>query len=285
MALFTTDERKLIRFEDILDSKPNRAVNDWKLTNMEYTHVMLSSASLNRNLVISDKNFMELLINSNLNSCYLEGTFRILKYKNKEVLLKEGSEEFIIATKNCSIKKPVLKVGEVYTLRQRNCFKLNSYETAEADRNDLNLKWTFLGNFHVLQCDYKYVKDNKITERYRSNKYQILTNDKMLKMNELTEQIFVFLVNGKLVEFKRRQHFDLIECVGFDTNHADKENTLNKLNDLTTKYLVEKLKMNEDKNLVDFDFHIHFLSLKEIKNLALKSNHLFTEKVKKQLSK
>lgn len=104
-------------------------------------------------------------------------------------------------------------------------------------------------------------------------------------MNEFTEQIFVFLVNGKLVEFKRRQHFDLIECVGFDINHSDKEDTLNKLNGLTTKYLVEKLKINEDKNLVDFDFHIHFLSYKEIKNLALKDNDLFTEKVKKQLSK
>lgn len=279
MALFTTDERKLIRFEDTL-----KAANDWKLTNMEYTHVMLSSAALNRKLVISDKNFMELLINSNLNSCSLEGSFRILKYKNKEFLLKEGSEEFIIATNNSTIKKPILKVGEIYTLRQRNCFKLNSYETAEADRNDLDLKWTFLGNFHILKCEYKFVKDNKMTERYRANKYQILTNDKMLLMNEFTDQIFVFLVNGKLVEFKRRQHFDLIESVGLDINYSDKEDTLTKLNNLTTEYLNTSLKNREHLDNYVFDFYIHFNSYKDIKNLAFTGNHLFTEKVKKQLS-
>ncbi len=279
MALFTTDERKLIRFEETL-----KAANDWKLTNMEYTHVMLSSAALNRKLVISDKNFMELLINSNLNSCSLEGSFRILKYKNKEFLLKEGSEEFTIAMNNSCIKKSTLKVGEIYKLRQRNCFELNSYATAEVDRNDFDLKWTFLGNFHVLPCEYKFMKDNTMTEGYRSNKYQILTNEKMLLMKENTSQIFVFLVNGKLVEFKRRQHFDLIETVGFDINHSDKEDTLNKLHGFTTKYLTEKLARLQGKNRFDFDFYIHFDSFKDIKNLALKSNHLFTEKVKKLLS-
>lgn len=272
MALFNEGQLKVIRFEDIINSKKALKVNDWKINSIQYQTATIYSRTLNEYFEISDNNLFELMNISNVNNNYLIGFFRPLKFKNKIYLLKEDSPEYIAAASNSIIKKPTLKHGDKYRLKvngQPNIFGKN--RNYEVEETNVSLVWTYLGSFFYTRNHY-----------YLSNK--------QFDFGKYVSLKHVFLVNSKLVEFARREHFTLIEKVGVDTNYEDKSISTNKFNEDVFALVKDKFENQEkyiNRSLGDklkyIDFDLYFTSIKEQEILIKNNNLLVLEKIKKLL--